>query len=149
MPVSYVCREFDASAPTVFGVLLDPESYPEWLIGAKSIRDVDASWPEPGSRFYHRVGIGPLVIPDHTEVMAVDRGSMLRLRVRARPFIAAVVSFRLVGDGDRCVVTMEEEPARRVIGNLVRPILDPVTHVRNHRSLRRLHQVVRGLRTTA
>ena len=68
---------------------------------------------------------------------------MLRLRVRARPFVAGVVTFRVIGDGDRCVVTMEEEPARRVIGNLVRPVLDPVTHVRNHRSLRRLGEYVR------
>jgi hypothetical protein len=33
---------------------------------------------------------------------------------------------------------MEEEPKLRFIGNLVRPLLDPVIHVRNHRSLRRL-----------
>jgi hypothetical protein len=124
-------------------VLVDPTTYPHWLIGAEEVRDVDATWPAPGSRFHHRVGVGPLALADHTEVLGIEHGSVLRLRVRARPLIAAVVTFRVVGDGDRCVVTMEEEPTRRVIGNLVRPVLDPAIHMRNHRSLRRLEALVR------
>jgi hypothetical protein len=36
------------------------------------------------------------------------------------------------------VVSIEEEPALRTIGNIVRPVMDPAIHVRNHRSLRRL-----------
>lgn len=141
--MAYVCREFDAPARAMFDVLADPATYPHWLIGAASIRDVDDSWPAPGSRFHHRVGVGPLALPDHTEVLAVEPGYLLQLRVRARPLIAAVVTFHVIGDGGRCVVTMEEEPARRVIGNAVRPVLDPAIHVRNHRSLRRLDVLVR------
>jgi uncharacterized protein YndB with AHSA1/START domain len=144
--MAFVSREFDAPAADVFAILLDPESYPNWLIGAESVTAVDESWPQPGSRFHHRVGLGPMTIRDTTEAVALDPGSMLRLRVRARPFIVGVVTFRVTGNGDRCVVTMEEEPGRRVIGNMVRPVLDPVTHVRNHRSLRRLAEVVRGSR---
>jgi uncharacterized protein YndB with AHSA1/START domain len=140
--VSYVCREFDAAPADVFAVLIDPDSYPDWLVGAKSIRGVDASWPEPGSRFHHRVGVGALTISDCTEILAVEPGSMLQLRVRARPLIAAVVTFRVIGDRERCVVVMEEEPARRAIGNLVRPVMDPLIHVRNHRSLHRLGEFV-------
>jgi uncharacterized protein YndB with AHSA1/START domain len=140
--VAYVSREFDAPAREVFALLADPATYPDWLIGAHSIEGIDASWPEPGSRFHHRVGVGPLTIPDDTQVLAVVPGSHLRLHVQARPLVAAVVTFRVIGDGDRCVVTMEEEPTPRVIGNLVRPVLDPVTHVRNHRSLRRLGELV-------
>ena len=67
---------------------------------------------------------------------------MLRLSVRARPLISATVTFHLVGDGQRCTVCMEEEPSLRLIGNIVRPLLDPLIHVRNHRSLRRLERVV-------
>jgi hypothetical protein len=69
------------------------------------IRDVDASWPQPGSKFYHRVGLGPLAIPDHSEVVGIHPGSSLQLRVRARPLIAAVVTFHVVGDDGRCVVS--------------------------------------------
>jgi hypothetical protein len=67
-----------------------------------------------------------------------------RLAVRARPFVAAVATFSLVGDDQRCVVTFEEEPSPRVLGNLVRPLLDPMTHVRNHHSLKRLDELVGG-----
>jgi hypothetical protein len=144
--VAYVCREFDAPASDVFEVLADPASYPDWLIGTASIRDVDAAWPRPGSRFHHRVGLGPLAIPDYTELLAIELGSSLQLRVRARPLIAAVVEFRVIGDTRHCVVTMQEEPDRRIIGNMVRPVMDPLIHARNHRSLRRLEAVVRSHR---
>ena len=40
------------------------------------------------------------------------------------------------------MITLEEEPALRAVGNLVRPVMDPATHVRNHRSLRRLAGVI-------
>jgi hypothetical protein len=88
------------------------------------------------------VGVGPFRIPDNTEVLEIHDGELLRLKVRARPFIWAVATFRVLGDGERCVVTMQEEPAARLIGNIVRPIMDPTMHVRNHRSLRRLARVV-------
>ena len=83
--VAYTSREMQASAAEAFAVLIDPETYPRWLVGAKQIRDVDTGWPSPGSRFHHVVGVGPLQIPDNTEVLDIQPGRMLKLRVRARP----------------------------------------------------------------
>ena len=124
-------------------MLIDPHTYPDWLIGAAEIRDLEASWPAVGSRFHHRVGLGWLSIPDDTVIEDVTEPELLRLAVRARPFISAVATFRLVGDGsDTTVVSVEEEPRLRLIGNLVRPLMDPTIHVRNHRSLRRLERLV-------
>lgn len=140
--MSFTSREFAASPANVFAVLVDPESYPHWLIGADRIRDVDSNWPAIGSKFHHVVGFGPLKIADDTEVIDIEDGRMLQLKVRARPFISAVATFRVVGEATSCVVTLEEEPAIRSIGNLVRPLLDPTVHMRNHRSLRRLAAVV-------
>jgi uncharacterized protein YndB with AHSA1/START domain len=128
----------------VWAVLVDPTTYPDWLIGAADIRDVDDSWPAVGSRFHHRVGLGPLSLPDHSEVLAIDPGRLLRLAVRARPFVSAVATFTLVSDVTATVVSLEEEPRVRSIGNVVRPIMDPSIHVRNHRSLRRLARIVEG-----
>ena len=91
-----------------------------------------------GSRFHHRVGLGPLTIADSTELLELEPDRLLRLAVRARPLVSAIVTFTVLGQGDRCVVGFEEEPGPRAIGNLVRPLLDPVTHVRNHLSLKRL-----------
>ncbi len=140
--MSFTSREFAASPADVFAVLVDPESYPYWLIGTDRIRDVDSNWPAIGSKFHHVVGFGPLKIADDTEVIDIEDGRMLQLKVRARPLISAVATFRVVGEATSCVVTLEEEPAIRSIGNLVRPLLDPTVHMRNHRSLRRLAAVV-------
>ena len=140
--MAFTSRELDAGVAATFSVLTDPQTYPQWLIGAQRIRDVDASWPQPGSRFHHLVGFGPVQIPDDTEVLAIEQDRMLRLKVRARPFISAEATFRVIGDDHRCVVTLEEEPAVRSVGNLVRIVMDPTMHARNHRSLRRLASVV-------
>jgi hypothetical protein len=126
----------------VWDVLIDPHTYPDWLIGAARIRDVDEAWPSVGSRFRHRVGIGWLSIPDHSEVLEIDPGRLLRLEVEARPLIAGVVTFVLVSDATGTAVAIEEEPLLRTIGNVVRPVMDPTIHVRNHRSLRRLERIV-------
>ena len=135
-------REIEASVHQVFVVLIDPWTYPKWLAGAADVRAVDDEWPGPGSKFHHRVGIGPLTIPDSSVLLDIDADRRLKLAVRARPLISAIVTFTLVGDGQRCVVSFEEEPTNRVIGNLVRPVLDPLTHLRNHQSLKRLAHLI-------
>jgi Polyketide cyclase / dehydrase and lipid transport len=141
--MAYTSREFEAGAREAFAVLIDPETYPRWLGGARAIRSVDPTWPKPGSKFHHVVGFGPLRLADSSEVLEIDESAMmLRLEVRARPLIAAVATFRVIGTNSRCVITLQEEPALRTIGNLVRPVMDPATHVRNHRSLRRLAHVI-------
>jgi uncharacterized protein YndB with AHSA1/START domain len=142
--MAFTSRTLAAPRDAVWEVLVDPTTYTDWLIGADSIRDVDDSWPAVGSRFHHRVGLGLLSLPDHSEVLALDPGRLLRLAVRARPFVSAVATFTLVSDVTATVVSLEEQPRVRSIGNAVRPILDPSIHVRNHRSLRRLAHIVEG-----
>jgi Polyketide cyclase / dehydrase and lipid transport len=141
--MAFTSREIRAGASKAFAVLTDPETYPRWLVGAQAIRHVDPAWPRPGCRFQHVVGFGPLRIADSTEVIDIDDAAMvLQLKVRARPLISAIATFRVIGSSSRCVITLQEEPARRAVGNLVRPVMDPATHVRNHRSLRRLAEVI-------
>jgi uncharacterized protein YndB with AHSA1/START domain len=140
--MAYASREIRAPRSVVYAVLLDPRTYPDWLAGARDIRAVDPGWPDPGSRFHHRVGIGPFTIPDSSELVATEHDRRIELAVRARPLVAAHVTFTLIGEDDRCVVSFQEEPKRRVVGNLVRPVLDPMTHLRNHQSLKRLATLV-------
>ena len=85
-------------------MLADPDSYAYWVVGSKRIRDADASWPAPGSRFHHTVGVGPLTVDDHTESLAADRPRRLVLRANARPLGVAKVEIEL-------------EPARRYDGH--------------------------------
>ena len=147
--MAFTSRVIDAPATEVFAVLADPETYPDWLLGAANIRDADHNWPSPGSVFHHTVGVRPFALADTTMVRDVEPDRSLCLSVRARPLVTAEVEFRIIPDGDRCVLTMEEEPSLRLLGNLVRPILDPVTHVRNHRSLQRLDDLVLRRRRNA
>ncbi len=142
--MAYTSRTLAAPRDAVWEVLIDPTTYPDWLIGAADIRDVDDTWPQVGSRFHHRVGIGWLSLPDHSEVMAIDHGRLLRLAVRARPFVSAVATFTLVSDLTGTVVSLEEEPRVPAVADVVRPMMDPSIHVRNHRSLRRLARLVEG-----
>lgn len=136
--MAYTARQIAADRDTVFAVLADPHTYPAWLVGNAEVQHVDPTWPAPGSRFRHRVGIWPLTISDVTTLEAIVPGRMLRLLVRARPLIRAVATFRLFGDGDTTFVSLEEEPAVPVVGSIVRPVVDPIIHLRNHASLRRL-----------
>ncbi len=136
--MSFNSRAMPVGVAATFAALTEPETYPHWLVGADSIRDVDDTWPKPGSRFHHVVGAGPIKIPDHSEVLAIEPGVMLRLKVKARPFVSAVATFEVYGDEQRCVVTLEEVPSVRTLGKAVRVVLDPSLHLRNQRSLERL-----------
>src|SRR3954447_22247170 len=122
---------------TVFEVISDPRTYPEWLVGAKQIRSVDEDWPKPGSRFHHRVGlVGPLQIPDHSELLEIEPPTPLALEVLARPLIRARVDFRLLDEAGRTRITMDEEP----IGwaKPLAPLFNPSVRARNRASLNAL-----------
>jgi uncharacterized protein YndB with AHSA1/START domain len=128
---------------TVFAALVDPHTYPRWLVGARQIRSVDAGWPQAGTKFHHRVGIGgPLSIADSTSSLGVDPPNRLDLQVRARPLGRGRVTFRLrpEGEGEGTALSFTEEP----LGALrwLAPMLDPFTRVRNQRSLDLLREVV-------
>jgi uncharacterized protein YndB with AHSA1/START domain len=142
-----VTRTMNVPIDDVYAALAEPRTYPEWLVGAKEIRSVDAGWPERGTKFHHRVGlIGPLTIADSPESLGVEPGRRLTLEARARPAGRAKVDFELVADGNRTVVTMHEHP----LGILAPagPLLDPATALRNKKSLRQLEDHLRSKPTT-
>jgi uncharacterized protein YndB with AHSA1/START domain len=135
-----VHRHLSASATHVFDVLTDPETYPEWLVGAQAIRNVTDGWPAVGSAFDHRVGWGPLQIPDRTTVRRIVRPRLLELQVRARPLIEAVATFELSDDDDGCTIIIDESPSG--VFKFASPLFDPLIRARNRRSLDRLAEVV-------
>ncbi|MCU1396660.1 MAG: uncharacterized protein JWM34_5088 [Ilumatobacteraceae bacterium] len=57
-------RTFRTPAEALFAILVNPTTYPDWLVGTKTIREVSRGWPRPGSDFTHAVGFGPIAIPD-------------------------------------------------------------------------------------
>jgi uncharacterized protein YndB with AHSA1/START domain len=134
-------RLIPAPPERVFAVLSDPGSYGHWVVGSDTIRDADPSWPAVGSRFHHRVGVGPLKINDHTEVLAVDPGRRLELQAKARPLGTAHVDLRLERRGDATLVTMVEEAGDPLSKLVFNRLTDPLAHLRNKESLRRLEQL--------
>jgi uncharacterized protein YndB with AHSA1/START domain len=140
-------RLIPASPERVFDVLADPESYAYWVVGSDTIRDADATWPAPGSRFHHRVGVGPLKVNDHTEVVAMEPARRLELHAKARPLGTARVGLALERRGAGTLVSMDEDGGdlvSRVV--LFNPLTEMVVKWRNDESLRRLEQLATGRR---
>lgn len=135
--------EIDARPEQVWAVLTDPHAYPEWVVGARRIRDVDAGWPAPGTAFHHEVGGWPLRIKDNTKVRELVPLSRLVLEARARPAGVAAVTLLLEERRPGCTqVTILEEPVSGPATLVPRPVMDALTKARNAESMRRLKRVV-------
>ncbi len=133
--------QFRVPAERVFEVLSDSKAYGDWVVGSDTIRDADSHWPAVGSRFHHRVGVGPLKVNDHTEVLEVEAPSRLVLRARARPLGTAIVNLLVAPDDGGCYVTMTEVAGDLLSKLAINPLTDRLVHARNVESLRRLQRI--------
>ncbi len=133
-----------ATPDDVWKVLADGWLYPLWVVGATRMRDVDDNWPEKGSRIHHSVGVWPLLINDHTEVLEVVPGRSITLRARAWPMGEAKVNLRLSDVGAQTEVVIEED-ATAGPGVLVpEPFKGLSLKWRNVETLRRLAFIAEG-----
>jgi uncharacterized protein YndB with AHSA1/START domain len=130
-----------ATPEQVWAVLADGWLYPLWVVGASRMREVDEHWPEAGARLHHSVGTWPLLVDDHTEVLEVQPGSMLRLRARTWPMGEAAVTLRVSPVGTDTEVTIEEEATAGPAALVPKVVQDPALAWRNEESLRRLAYV--------
>ncbi len=124
-------------------MLGDAERYPDWVVGASHVVEVDPGFPAPGTRFRHRVGLGRLATTDYTEVLAIEPPRRLVLKGKARPLGTAtiVLSVRELAGG--AVVCMEETPGDRLsalVGS--NRIADTLLRLRNAEALARLKRLV-------
>lgn len=133
-----------ATPDDVWKVLADGWLYPVWVVGAARIRDVDAEWPAKGSRIHHSVGLWPLLIDDHTEVLDATPGRSIKLRARGWPIGEAEVDISLAETGAKTRITIEED-ATAGPGLLVpEPLKGLSLKWRNVETLRRLAFIVEG-----
>lgn len=105
-----VTRETSASSQTVWDVLADGWTYPQWVVGNSRMRAVDEDWPAPGSRIHHSIGLWPLVINDTTTVEACTPVRELVLLAKTRPLGAARITLRLSATPTGCRIEMAEVP---------------------------------------
>jgi uncharacterized protein YndB with AHSA1/START domain len=136
-----VWAELPAPPEEVFDVLADPETYPEWLVGAQRIRSVDSDFPAPGSKFEHSVGASDEAsVDDRTEALGADPPHRLDLFVHAGPF-HGIVDFEVEPcDGGTSRVRFREAATGALA--VLTPLLRPIVYARNGRSLKRLAEFV-------
>ena len=128
----------DTPPERVFAVLADWRSYGDWVVGSRKIRGGDAGFPAVGTRFHHQVGIGPLRLNDHTQVLEVDPPRKLILKARARPLGTAIVDLTLEPEGGGTRVTLREDPGDTLTAFVFNPITHLLVRGRNTESLERL-----------
>jgi uncharacterized protein YndB with AHSA1/START domain len=137
-------RTINASPEAVWGVLSDGWLYPLWVVGASRMRDVDASWPEVGSRLHHSVGVWPGLIDDNTEVLESEPEQRIKLRAKGWPMGEAEVILELEAASDGTRVKIYEKPVKGPGVLVPSPLVDPMLKWRNTETLRRLAYVVEG-----
>jgi uncharacterized protein YndB with AHSA1/START domain len=134
-------RFIRASPERIFEVFDDARAYADWVVGSDAVRDTDPDWPAVGSRFHHRVGVGPIKINDHTQVVERDPPRKLVLHARARPMGTALVSLLLEPAEGGTWVTMEETAGDPLSRLAINPLTDWLVHLRNEKALRRLARI--------
>ena len=130
-----------APPQAVWDALADPGGYGYWVVGSKTIRGADPGWPAPGTRFHHKIGVGPLTIADHTESLEARPPELLRLRAKGRPLGTAKVTLELRPREGGTLVRMTEHPdgLTRVLS--LNPLVHVLTRARNAESLMRLEEL--------
>jgi uncharacterized protein YndB with AHSA1/START domain len=146
--VSVNTRVVAATPDEVWNVLADGWLYPLWVVGATRMRDVDTNWPEKGSRLHHSVGVWPLVINDHTEVLDVVPGRSIRMRARGWPIGEAEVELRLSDVGAQTEVTIVEDAVAGPGVLVPEPLKGLSLKWRNTEALRRLAFLAEGRHPT-
>ena len=122
----------------IFEVLSDPSTYADWVVGSQRIRWSESSWPEPGSRFGHQVGVGPVIVRDSTHVLECVPPEKLVLRARVRPLGESIVEFQLQPHPDGTEVVMRQTPSQGLLRKIDNPLLQRLNAKRDRECLRRI-----------
>ncbi len=139
---------FLSSPDAVFAVVADGWRYADWVVGARRVRAVDESWPEPGSHFHHEVGVGPFTVRDLTELEAIDPPHRIVLVVKVRPGGMGRVTISIEARDGGSEVLMEEVLISGPALVLDSWLFRKVTMLRNQESLKRLRRLVDGASTS-
>ena len=130
-----------APPDAVWDALADAGGYAYWVVGSKTIRDADPTWPAAGSRFHHRIGVGPLTVDDHTESLEARPPELLRMRAKGRPLGTATVTLELHPRDGGTVVRITENPDGVYRALAFNPLTHAITKARNAESLMRLEEL--------
>ncbi|MDC5698275.1 SRPBCC family protein [Intrasporangium calvum] len=136
--MSRTTRFMNCAPEDVFEILADGWSFASWVVGAARIREVDDTWPQPGSRIHHSVGLWPVLIDDSTSVLTLDRPYAIELKVRAWPTGEGKVRLECIAEEGGTRVVMTEDATNGPATLIPRLVRDPMLDARNVEALRRL-----------
>jgi len=131
----------DAPPERVWGVLADPRSYGEWVVGSRDIRRWDPEFPAAGTAFHHTFMVGPVPVKDSTSVLESEPPRHLVLRARARPAGVAHITLDLTPERDGTRVEIAERPVDGPPARWHNPVQQWLINRRNDESLRRLKRL--------
>jgi hypothetical protein len=134
------CLHIPADRDTVWAIVSNPRTYPDWLVGAQEMRAVDPDFPAPGSALHHSVGpTAGATVDDDSVATAVAPPHYLELEVHVGPLSADVeLHLREVPEGTE--VRFRERP--NGVARAFTPFIRPVLHARNARSLQQLRDLI-------
>lgn len=140
--------EISAPRAAVFAAIIDPLTYPEWLLGARTIRDVDDGWPRPGTAFRHVIGFPPVLIPGSSTSRRVVPDELFELGAGMGPLGEARVRFSLRdASSGGTVVEVDEQFVAGPAGwswRFARPAVAALIWGRNAMSLESLQRHISG-----
>ncbi|MET4581224.1 uncharacterized protein YndB with AHSA1/START domain [Conyzicola nivalis] len=137
-------RVMNCSPEDVFAVLADGWLFPTWVVGASRMRDVDAAWPQVGSKLQHSFGVWPALINDETTVLEYDPPRRLVIQPKGWPIGEARVTLEVKRRPKGCVVRITEEAVEGPGSFVPKPVLDVPLFIRNVETLRRLAYIAEG-----
>jgi uncharacterized protein YndB with AHSA1/START domain len=133
----------DREPAQVWEVLSDGWAYAEWVVGTRSVREVDPHWPRQGSRIHYAFGVGRWVLEDVTTVRLVEPGHRLELEAHAGSLGSARISIALLPWGEgRTVVILDEHPLTGPGARWHTVVVDVLLRVRNQRMVHSLARLV-------
>lgn len=138
-------RRLTCRPDAVFRVLENGWLYPAWVVGASRMRDVDASWPKPGSRLHHSVGVWPALLNDVTSCTEWEPPHRAVFTARGWPFGEARVELEVRPHVDGCLVRIQEYAVSGPAVLVPRPIADFAFRQRNAETLRRLAYIAESI----
>ena len=137
-------RTMDCRPDDVFRVLGNAWLYPAWVVGASRMRDVDATWPQPGAELHHSVGVWPFLLDDTTVVEEWSPPNRMVMRARGWPIGEARVTLRVRSYGGGTMVRIDEEPVSGPATLVPSLLTTPMLRWRNSETLHRLAYLAEG-----
>ena len=137
-------RIIAATPEQVFAVLANGWLYPAWVVGASRMRAVADSWPAPGAKIEHSIGVWPVLIDDSTSVLEWDAPRRAVLQARGWPVGEARVTITAEPHPGGSRVQIHEDAAKGPGRRLPRALRAFALRRRNTESLRRLAFLAEG-----